>query len=77
MTSSEKARRAGWRLEHYGLFLALMGAASFGLGLWVLGRTGMRWAPALGVALGLIVGQWWLIQFVVTQLLWNRGGFAP
>jgi len=30
-----------------------------------------------GVIAGLLLGQWWLVQFVILQFFWRAGGFAP
>lgn len=31
----------------------------------------------IGVVVLLIVGQWWLIQMIVMQIIWRLRGFAP
>lgn len=30
-----------------------------------------------GVIVGLLLGQWWLVQLVILQFFWRAGGFAP
>lgn len=36
-----------------------------------------RLAIRLGVVVLLIIGQWWLIQMLVMQIIWRLRGFGP
>lgn len=61
-------------------FLAILFALAtihFLLGLWLLIETRFTWRTVLLVALGLIVGQWWLILWSGFFLIWSIKGFAP
>lgn len=66
-----------WAIELYWVVLALLGALSCCLAARVLLRTGWKPLPLVGVVIGLIVGQWWLIQTLILQALWRINGFAP
>jgi hypothetical protein len=64
-------------LKNYWLWLCSLGIASGVLGMAVLSLSGWRWKPMLLVTVGLIVGQWWLIEFMIVQVMWHAAGFAP
>ena len=66
-----------WDTEWYRVFLSFLGILSGGLGVILLRQTGLKLLPLAGVAIGLLVGQWWLVQALVLQLSWRIGGFAP
>ena len=66
-----------WTIGPYWLVLSVLGFLSVGLAISILARTGPKaWAIA-GVAVGLVIGQWWVIEMGVMQLLWGTRGFAP
>ena len=66
-----------WNLSSYRLLLATLAALSIVFSLVILVRTKARAWSIVGVCGGLIVGQWWLVELVVAQLVWNRQTFAP
>ena len=66
-----------WHIDGYFRLLSALAVLSGILAIVVVGTTGLRWKTVLAVALGLLIGQWWLIQFVVTQLMWGLAGFSP
>ncbi len=66
-----------WALGWYWVLLSLLGALSGILAARIFAHTGLRRSSVIGVALGLLVGQWWLIEFIATQILWYIRGFAP
>jgi predicted membrane protein len=68
--------RFAWATSVYELLLLLLLGLSVVLAARVLRRTGLRLWPILGVAAGILVGQWWAIQMIAV-LIWMLNGFAP
>lgn len=66
-----------WMVGPYYLLLSALGIVSFCLGLWVLKENRFARRSIVLVVFGLLVGQWWVIEFLVVQGLWNNRGFAP
>ena len=66
-----------WMVSGYHLYLSLLAIVSALLALWTLIANRSTWRAIMLVTLGLVIGQWWLIQFVIAQLLWGVRGFAP
>lgn len=66
-----------WAAEWYLAWLSLLGVLNAGLAIGVLKQTGLKFLPMTGVIVGLLLGQWWLVQFVILQIFWRVGGFAP
>lgn len=66
-----------WATEGYWLYLSLLGALSAVFATMILRQTGLKLLPTLLVAVGLLVGQWWLVQILILRLSWNFSGFAP
>ena len=67
----------GWHTNGYWLLLSALGILSGVLGMMLLVHTGLRWKPLVAVILGLIIGQWWIIEFAAVQMIWSSRGFAP
>ena len=65
-----------WMMPSYHVLLALLGVASVCLGLW-LATTHFVWRSVLLVVIGLVIGQWWLLERLVVQILWKFKGMAP
>ena len=57
--------------------LIALGLLSVILAVRILVYTGARIWPTVLVIFGLILGQLWFIEFVVTVLIWRFRGFAP
>ena len=57
--------------------LYVLGSINVILAIWVFYRLGVSRATVAGVAAGLILGQWWIVQYWLAILLWSIGGFAP
>lgn len=57
--------------------LIAMGIIAAALGIRILFYTGLRLWPAIGVIIGLIIGQSWLIEFLGAIFFWRFQGFAP
>lgn len=66
-----------WMVALYYLTLSVMGIVSAGLAFCILKEHRFALRPAVLVVLVLVVGQWWLIEFLTVQLLWSIKGFAP
>jgi hypothetical protein len=66
-----------WAFGWYWILLTLLGILSGILAARIFLRTGLRRSSVVGVAFGLVVGQWWFIEFVAMQMLWRIRGFAP
>lgn len=66
-----------WMVGPYYVLLSALGIISLCLGLWVLKESRFAWHSTVLVVLGLLIGQWWLIEFLVAQVLWGSRGFAP
>jgi hypothetical protein len=66
-----------WATEWYQAWLSLLCVLNVCLATWVLRRTGVNLLSMTGVIAGLLLGQWWLVQFVILQFFWRAGGFAP
>ena len=43
----------------------------------IVSQSGRHAASSGLVALGLLIGQWWLVEALLVQALWSLGGFAP
>lgn len=66
-----------WMTPWYGLLLVLLGVVSFVSAARVILHCGCRFWPLLAIAVGLVVGQWWLIERLLVWALWSISGFAP
>lgn len=70
-------RTLWWMGQTYWILLSFLAITSAILAFRVLTHTGLKVLPITGVALGLLIGQWWLIEFCATTALWRIRGFAP
>jgi uncharacterized membrane protein YqgA involved in biofilm formation len=66
-----------WAIRQYWVLLSLFGFLSAIFAVRILVHTGLRPWPIVWVVLGLVIGQWWLIEFGAAMLFWSIGGFAP
>lgn len=66
-----------WTLGWYWVLLSLLGILSGVFAARIFVHIGSRRSSVIGVSFGLLVGQWWFIEFMATQMLWRIGGFAP
>lgn len=57
--------------------LIAMGIIAASLGIRILIHTGLRLWATIGVIIGLVIGQSWLIEFLVAIFFWRFKGFAP
>lgn len=57
-----------WMWASYELVLSLLAIISVSLGIWVLMMNRFSWRSVLLVALGLVIGQWWLTEKLIFLL---------
>lgn len=43
----------------------------------LLRQTRLKAIPITGVAIGLLLGQWWFVEAVALRAFWSINGFAP
>lgn len=66
-----------WSVGWYWVLLSFLGVLCGFLAARILARSKQsRWSVWF-VALGLVLGQWWVIEFVAMQVLWQIRGFGP
>ena len=66
-----------WSIAPYFLLVHLLGALTAVVAVRVLLRTGLRTWASLGVAVGLLIGEWRVVESSLMLLAWALGGFAP
>ena len=66
-----------WATDWYRGYLAAFGVLCCVLGVVVLAKTGTRRWSIAGVIVGLLIGQWWLIQILILAISWRVAGFSP
>ena len=70
--------RSLWYLGNmYWLMLVLLALAHIAVSGAVFLANPGRLSIRLGVVVLLIVGQWWLVQMLVMQIIWRLRGFGP
>lgn len=65
-----------WAIGSYWALLSIFGIFCGVFAARIIARTGLRWWPVVWVAVGLIIGQWWLIELMIMQLFWKSKGFG-
>jgi uncharacterized membrane protein YqgA involved in biofilm formation len=71
------AYKALWMSSTYLQILTCLAIASVILGGYAVWRTRLRAWSVAAVLIGLIIGQWWLVESILTLSLWRWRGFAP
>jgi prepilin signal peptidase PulO-like enzyme (type II secretory pathway) len=66
-----------WPMKWYWVVLSALAFLCVFLAATILVRKGVTRASVLGIVIGLLIGQWWLVEYLVSQLLWRFRGFAP
>jgi len=61
---------------YYAILASLM-AFSVVLAARLLRQTRLKAMPIAAVAIGLLLGQWWLVEALVLRAFWSINGFAP
>lgn len=67
----------GYPYSVYWTVLSVLAVLALALGVAVVVNSQRRWSSMGFVLLGLLIGQWRLLSFLVVPLLWRAGGFAP
>ena len=68
---------SAWMPESRSTLRLILGIISFILGLSILTIKEHRRRSIVLVALGLTVGQWWLVKWAAVYVVWSINGFAP
>ncbi|TWD85566.1 hypothetical protein FB547_10578 [Variovorax beijingensis] len=63
--------------EWYYVWLWLLTGLSAVLAARLLWQAGFKCAAAAGTTIGLLVGQWWLVEALILRAFWRINGFAP
>jgi len=66
-----------WSLRSYSILMSSLGILNVIFAVRVLRHTGLRLWPILAVIVGLVIGQFRIIEAAAMILLWSLGGFAP
>lgn len=66
-----------WMKGWYYLALSALGIISLFLGIGILATKGRTRRSIILIVLGLVIGQWWLIEMLIAQAIWSIRGFAP
>lgn len=66
-----------WMKEWYYIALSALGIVSLLIGVGIMAAKGRTRRSVILVVLGLVIGQWWLIEMLVVQTIWSIRGFAP
>lgn len=64
-------------LGQYYEILSLLGVSTLGSGIWILKEHGWARSAIVTVLLGLLLGQWWFLEYSLASVLWTIHGFAP
>lgn len=64
-------------MASYNVILSILGLVSCCFGIWLVVINRFAWRTILIVVIGLVMGQWWLIETIVTLSLWKFRGMAP
>jgi hypothetical protein len=71
------AYKTAWGASFYWLLLGCLAVSAVVMGLVILRQTGVKpWSLAVVVG-GLLIGQWWLIKFLLIVAFGKLRGFAP
>ena len=66
-----------WMKQWYYVLLSFLGIVSLIVGISILRffRTNNR--SIILIVLGLVVGQWWFVELIFIQIIWQVKGFSP
>ena len=64
-------------LGHYYEILTILGALTLGVGIWVLNEFSWTRRAITAVLIGLLISQWWFLEYGLANVLWAIRGFAP
>jgi hypothetical protein len=69
--------KTAYALPGYWVVLSCLGIAAFVFAAMALRYTGLKvWSVVAAVG-GLLIGQWWLFQFLILMAFWKWRGFGP
>jgi hypothetical protein len=71
------AYRTAWDVSFYWPLLYCLAVAAAVMAIVVLRQTGMKLWSLAAVVVGLLVGQWGLLQLLLVVAFWKWRGFAP
>lgn len=71
------AYKIAWSTSFYWLLLSSLAIIAVVLGLVALRLTGVRLWSIVAVVGGLVIGQWWFIQWLLIVVFGKLRGFAP
>lgn len=66
-----------WASDWYYAYLSLLGVLSAVMAARLFLQTGIERWPVAGVTIGLLFGQWWLVEALILRAFWRINGFAP
>lgn len=64
-------------LGQYYEVLSVLGVFTLGVGIWILKEHGWARSAIITVLFGLLLGQWWFLEYGLASVLWAIRGFAP
>jgi hypothetical protein len=67
----------GYAVPGWLAWLTCVAVISLFCGVWAVQHTGIRFWSIAVVVVGLAIGQWWLIEFVIVIVSGKIRGFAP
>lgn len=67
----------GWMMASYHVALSVLAIISACLAFWILKTNPFAWSSVALIVLGLVVGQWWLVEWLIVKILWSIRGFVP
>ena len=63
--------------DQYYEILSALGALTFGFAIWVLREHGWSRRTVVIILFGLLLGQWWFLEYGLASALWTIRGFSP
>jgi hypothetical protein len=71
------AYKEAWALSGYWALLSCLALVTVFVGFKLLQSTGWNPWSIVGVVVGLLIGQWWIVQMIAARLFFMWRGFAP
>lgn len=66
-----------WMVKWQWFALLILGLCSVIISIKIFATTGFTRRSMVLVVAGLLLGQWWLIELLIVQVIWHTVGFAP
>ena len=67
----------GPMIDDYYYVMIVLGLVSLGFAFWIFRHSPFSWHLTLLLSMGLIIGQWWVVQMPIIVMFWWIRGFAP